>query len=108
MHQADVVIRRVKAAGKGRGVAFWTADTNVDEDDPAGRAFYAALRAGGLEPITDALDLEPKPTRGRRTIDVVGGYDPDRRVTARGMRVWPRDHSDHRAVSGFYEIRPLS
>lgn len=102
MSQTDDLITHMKAAAHGSHVVFYGGDAN--------RNFQHA------NPIRDALDKNHmptiyeslhswEPTHGKGgTIDIIGSYTPDRRVTAHSVRVWPKTYSDHRQVSAWYDI----
>lgn len=112
--QTAAMVERVQLHGKGRRLAFWMGDTNVDEEKDDGRdprAMHATMTRGGLLSIYDALDMYP-PTHGRdSTIDIIGHYAPDARVTPVRVDTGPRGntpkrHADHRVVDAWYSIRP--
>lgn len=101
------MVRLVAAHGPGRRLSFFGGDVNVDEatDTGARRDMPEYLFSqGGLETIWDDLKRTP-PTHGRRTIDIVGRYLPDVRVTPLAVRVFPLLHSDHRQVIATYAVR---
>lgn len=97
----DVVSRNAR----GRAMAFWTSDTNIDEDDPLAGPYLAELRRHGLVSCWEEWGKE-KPTAHKRTIDVVGSARRDARVRLAGApKVWPPVPGlDHRQVSAFYAI----
>jgi hypothetical protein len=118
MEQTDAVIEQVTAHGEGRRVSFWQGDTNVPEDRDKGAdnvAIHARFREHGLTSVWDELSASQAipanfpSTHGRRgsTIDIIGSYDPDRRVTAVDARVRPIRHSDHQVVDAWYDVRPV-
>lgn len=98
---ADVV----RQHSQGARLGFWLGDTNHPDGPVDFGAVDAALRKGQLTSCWDELGRWPG-THGAATLDVVGSYDPDHRVSCERARVWPLTHSDHRAVSAWYSIRP--
>jgi hypothetical protein len=63
-----------------------------------------ALRKGELTSCWDELGRYPD-TAGRLTLDVVGSFDPDSRVSCLRARRWHKLASDHVAVSAWYQVR---
>lgn len=90
----------------GDRLGFWMGDTNNDDRRHQFTAVDHALAKGDLTSCWDELGRWPD-THERQTLDVIGSYDPDRRVSCLRARVWPAGHSDHRPVSAWYSIRPV-
>lgn len=103
MTQAMAEVVAQEAAGSRLG--FWLGDTNSDDRPQPHGVVDGALKAGQLTSCWDELGRWPA-THGRQTLDVVGSYDPDHRVTCKRAKVWHQLHSDHRQVSAFYAVRP--
>lgn len=97
--------KAVAEQAKGHRLGFWTGDTNVPDRHKARTSWDRITRRRDLTTCWDELGKYPR-THGRRTIDVIGSYDPDTRVAARSARAWPRGHSDHRAISAWYDVAP--
>lgn len=107
--QTDDMADRVKLHGRGRRLSFWQGDTNMDEHHDRGWdkwAIHHQFRKAGLRSVFDELGEYPN-THHRRTIDIIGSYNPDRRVSAQSVRVLPRDGRsvDHLIVVAEYSIR---
>lgn len=88
----------------GARLGFWMGDTNSPDRPRAVTAVDRALMKGDLTSCWDELGRYPN-THGGNTLDVVGSYDPDRRVTCLRARRWHKLDSDHIAVSAWYQIR---
>lgn len=101
------MVDEVRRHGAGTKLAFFAGDTNFDDGAERRIAGCPPLLfdQAGVSTIWEELDRFPD-THGRKTLDVIGSYDRDRRVSAVDVRMWPRGHSDHRAVSAFYEVKP--
>lgn len=96
----------VRASASGSRLGFWTGDTN-DNDGPRTVSPSAkALAKGELTSCWDELGRYPD-SHGNALLDIIGSYDPDRRVSCIRARVWPQLHSDHRPVSAWYRISPV-
>lgn len=101
----------VRASASGSRLGFWTGDTN-DNDGPRTVSPSArALAKGELTSCWDELGRYPD-SHGNALLDIIGSYDPDRRVSCIRARVWARSarvrlHSDHRPVSAWYRISPV-
>lgn len=98
----DVVAQHSRGARLG----FWLGDTNSPDRPRDHSPVDRALRRADLTSCWDELGAYPD-THGQATLDVVGSYDPDRRVSCLRAHRWPQGHSDHRAVSAFYRVRQL-
>lgn len=93
----------VRKHAKGSDLSFFSGDSNVD--DQGGITDYnQIMRSNGLTSIWDEFKVYPN-THGRRTIDIIGSYDPDTRVKGLRYKVWPKQNSDHRPISAWYEIK---
>lgn len=95
--------------GSGNALAFWKGDTNEDDKlDNAGSAVYTPLEENGLISCWDDAKLWPPTHKGKHksTIDIVGRWKKDKRVSFNKAIVWPSKYSDHFPVSAFYDIRP--
>lgn len=104
------VVNNVKAQARGRRLAFWMGDTNIDEQGR--RSWYDPLIEDGrlLSCWDEVGKYPPTHEKVRRTIDIVGSYDPDRRVRLVRVDLHPdrEQHTwtDHAQVSAFYAIKP--
>lgn len=98
---ADVM----RTAGKGSKLGFWAGDTNNPDRPSATSDVDLALRKGELTSCWDELGRYPD-THGQHTLDLVGSYDPDGRVSCTGARVYAQLHSDHRPMFARYSVRP--
>lgn len=101
--------RLIRIHAKGPRLGFWMGDTNNPDRRRDFTTLDRALRKGELTSCWDELGEWPPTHGGVRgpTLDVVGSYDPDRRVECARARVWPAENSDHRPVSAWYTVRPL-
>jgi endonuclease/exonuclease/phosphatase (EEP) superfamily protein YafD len=101
----DDLAQLIARKAQGHRLGFWMGDTN-NPDGPRDRsAVDASLRKGDLTSCWDELGQYPA-TEGTATLDVIGSYDPDRRVKCERARRWAGQHSDHRPVSAWYRISP--
>jgi hypothetical protein len=106
----QAMIREVEQHGHGPHLAFFAGDVNVDE--ATDRATDHALPGwmfgfAGLTTIYDELHRYPD-TAGDATLDIIGSYDYDRRVTGCRVHVWPKSPGlDHQQVSAWYDIKRL-
>lgn len=96
----------VRGHSRGSRVGFWLGDTNSPDTRRDSTPVDRALTRADLTSCWDELGKYP-PTHGRDTIDVIGSYDPDRRVSCLRAGRWPAGNSDHRPVSAWYRIRPI-
>jgi hypothetical protein len=101
--QSEAMADRVRLHGKGKRLSFWQGDTNEDEEKRPQGAVQKPLTRGRLVSIYDALDKYPA-THGSRTIDVIGHFDADGRVTPEKVRVGKVRNSPHRVVDATYTI----
>lgn len=101
--QSEAMVERVQLHGKGRRLSFWMGDINEDEEKRPQGAVQKPLTRGKLVSVYDALDKYPS-THGNRTIDVVGHYDADGRVTPEKVAVGKVRNSDHKKVDATYTI----
>lgn len=101
--------RIIRTHAAGVRVGFWMGDTNNPDRRMDFTDVDRALRKGELTSCWDELGEWPSTHGGPAgpTLDVVGSYDPDKRVSCARARVWPAGHSDHRPVSAWYTIRPV-
>jgi hypothetical protein len=106
----DAIIELVQRNGRGTRLAFFMGDVNLDEETDRGRrqaATHARFTEAGLTTVWDELAVYPG-THGNAktggTIDIIGSYDPDRRVSADSVRVWRKLNSDHLQVSAWYDV----
>ena len=103
---------QVKKHGAKDAISFWMGDLNVDEldDDRATHARAAAnlntiFRDVGLLSVFDELHVNPPATlAGKGTYDVIGSYRPDKQVEGKRYKVHPKQKSDHRPVSAWFDI----
>lgn len=114
-YQTKVLIDRVKKNGKGDHLSFWQGDTNIDEVKDRGRdkrSLHHQLESNGLRSVNDSLKKYPN-THGRRTIDIIGYYKKDARVSPKNLWVvpfkskrWGKRYSDHKMVVAVFHIAP--
>jgi hypothetical protein len=97
----------IAAAAGGSRLAFYMGDMNHDDRRKAYSPYDAQLRRQDLTSCWDELGRWPATHENGGTIDVVGSYDPDRRVRCLRARTWHQLHSDHSALSAFYGISPV-
>ena len=110
-HMTSIMVNQVKKHGKGRTLSFFGGDQNVDEQSDNQRRdarsqMDGVFRDNGLLTIWDEMGVFP-PTHGLEhgpTIDIIGSYNPDKRVKAKRWKVYPKHASDHRPISAWYEI----
>lgn len=99
------MVRSVQENAKGRDLAFFLGDLNVDPDDERGTDQvqpYRLFNHHNMTTIWDELGRYPG-THGRRTIDVIGSYDRDRRVV--GHRAYVRNqNADHDRADAWYQV----
>jgi hypothetical protein len=95
----------IQQAAKGSRLGFWAGDTNNPDQPGDVSEVDRLLRKGQLTSCWDELGRYPA-THGHTTLDVVGSYDPDGRVSCTRARVWPQLRSDHRPISAWYSVRP--
>lgn len=99
---------QVRKHGVGDALSFFSGDTNQDDkegEDKALGKINTVFRNADLLTVWDEFSVYP-PTFDNRTIDVIGSFVPDKRVKAARYKVWPRQKSDHRFISTWYEITP--
>lgn len=109
LEQTLAVVQQVVDRAGQKAVAFWLGDTNVDEPKDTGadhQAIEYNFRQAGLQSIYDALDEYPD-THGKKTLDVIGHYLKDKRVTPVKVTVEAKQHKDHHDVLAEYDIRPV-
>jgi len=102
----------VKRHGKGMDLAFFGGDQNVDEEADNRKMGVRSqmdktFRDNGLLTIWDEMEVTP-PTHGLSkgpTIDILGSFNPDKRVKAKRWKVYPKHASDHRPIAAWYEIQ---
>lgn len=100
----QAMVDAVQRAARGDRLAFWTGDTNNNDRVREHSAVDRALRKGQLTSCWDELGRYPVTGPHGGTIDVVGSYDPDRRVECLRARRWVSLYSDHQPVSAWYRI----
>jgi len=82
------------------GPVTWAGDLNVDPDQ---RRYPTKLfRNNKMMTIWDDADMQVPTTRN--TVDAVGRYAADSRIKFARYKAWPRQNSNHRPISGFYDI----
>lgn len=99
----DDMAASVKGHSVGARLGFWMGDTNNPDQAEQVSAVDRHLDRGELTSCWDELGRYPD-THGHNTIDVVGSYDPDKRVHCLRARTWHRLASDHIALSAWYHI----
>lgn len=106
---ARTMAQTVASHAEGRRIGFWMGDTNtLDTPDDQGPVSHA-LADGDLVSCWDELGRYPDTHPGGpdAPIDVIGKYDPDRRVTCVSAGRWHQLHTDHVSVSAWYRIRDV-
>lgn len=104
---SQIVAEIVAEHAQGRAIGFVAGDTNDDDNvNDRGSVVYEPLEAGGLVTIFDELGVHPPTHTGRHrtTIDIIGSYVPDVRVTAKRVEIHRGGNSDHWQVSAFYDV----
>lgn len=102
------MIEATSRHGGGRHLSFFAGDINIDERFDKGQDHSKPdylFNQAGLTTIWDELHRTIG-THGRRTIDILGSYDRDGRVSAQKVKVWEQLNADHRQVSAWYRIKP--
>lgn len=99
----DDMAEVVASHSRRSDLGFWMGDVNNPDRPRDVTGVDRAMAKGDLTSCWDELGRWPD-THGHSTLDVVGSYDPDRRVHCLRARRWPSGHSDHRAVSAWYLI----
>lgn len=110
-NMTKVMVDNVKKHGKGFDIAFFAGDQNVDEQADNNKTALRSqmdgtFRDNGLLTIWDEMQVFP-PTHGLNhgpTIDIIGSYNPDKRVKAKRWKVYQKHASDHRPISAWYEV----
>lgn len=108
MAMTEAMIEAVEGHARGRALAFFAGDVNIDEATDLGsdpRKPHHLFGRAGLTSVWDELGVTPG-THGPRTIDVIGSYDRDRRVSAASVRVYRGRNSDHRPIAARYRVAP--
>lgn len=109
VEMTQAMIRNVRAHAPGRALSFFMGDININERLDQGKdplRPHAQFTKAGLQTIWDELQTYTPGTHGTgNPIDIIGKTVLDARVTGRKVKVWPKGHSDHRAMSAFYEVR---
>jgi hypothetical protein len=106
--QTRTMCAQVKKHGQGDAIAFFAGDINVDEgadnasDHPNMPNFI--FRQQGLLTIWDELHVNPPVTIEHSTFDIIGCYRPDKQVEGKRYVVHPKQNSDHRQVSAYYDV----
>lgn len=105
------MIEQVKRTAGGRELSIFLGDINEDDSATATNDKTSPdylFKQAGLETIWDELDLYPGTMRrGGRTIDIIGSYVRDGRVSARRAKRWPKLNSDHFQVSAWYDVERI-
>lgn len=94
---------QVRKHAIGGDLSFFSGDINLDDQGSDDARLNTIFRTNGLLTIWDEFKVYPN-TRGRSTIDVIGSYTGDKRVTGKRYKVWPKQNSDHHFISAWYEI----
>jgi endonuclease/exonuclease/phosphatase (EEP) superfamily protein YafD len=105
---STAIVDLVQSNGKGKDLAFFAGDTNVPDSEGVNPGFVL-LDEGGLTTCWDELGVYPA-THGQnngpgKTIDVIGSYDRDGRVSCDKARAWPKVAADHNPISAWYKIK---
>lgn len=97
---------QVRLHAQGSALSFFSGDSNSDDEGGNESNFNQIMRSNGLLTIWDEFQVYPGTMNPHgRTIDFVGSYSPDKRVKGLRYKLWPKQESDHRAVSAWYEIK---
>jgi hypothetical protein len=110
LHTTNVMVEQVKKHGRGKNISFFMGDLNVSEqaDNAENNPNLPnhIFRTNGLLTIYDELGVRPKEggTFGSAIYDIIGSYKKDNSVTGIRYNIWPKQHSDHRPVSAWYDI----
>ena len=103
----NAMATQVRKHGAGDKLSFFSGDCNADDDDrnAAAKSTSRAFRSEGLLTVWDEKNVHP-PTHADRTIDIIGRLVLDKKIKALRYKVHPKQNSDHRFISVFYEITP--
>jgi len=94
---------QVRKHGAGDGISFFSGDINSDDQSYPSVNYNQIMRSNGLLSVWDENLVYPS-TYGSSTIDVIGRYTPDKQVKNTRYKVWPRQNSDHKFISAWYDI----
>lgn len=105
----QIMADAVASHADGPQLGFWMGDVNNLDRPHDVTGVDKALSAGDLVSCWDELGRYPDTHPGGpdSPIDVVGKYDPDRRVSCLRARRWHQLHTDHVALSAWYRISPV-
>lgn len=102
--QSEAMVERVALHGKGRRLSFWMGDTNSNERTDQNDEVQTTLTHGGLVSVFDALKKYPATHGKSETIDVIGYYKNDARVTPEKVVAGKVRGTDHRRVDATFSI----
>jgi hypothetical protein len=96
---------QVRKHASAKSISFFSGDTNADDTQPDrdGVVYNNTFRSQELLTVWDENHVYPG-THGGATIDVIGRYTPDKVVKNTRYKVYPRQNSDHRFISAWYDI----
>jgi len=101
---SEEIVSLVQEYGQGAKLAFFAGDVNA-RDTKGIQPGYKILDQGNLTTCWDEEGVWP-PTHGHGgTIDVIGSYDLDARVSCVRAKSHKKVESDHRPISAWYEIK---
>jgi hypothetical protein len=95
-----------KHASGPDSVSVFGGDVKADDEEDHLTDMNKIFRTNDLLTIWDEFKVYPNTWNGS-TVDVLGSYNKDKRVTGHRYKVWPMQHSDHRFVSAWYDIDKL-
>lgn len=108
---SEAIVRLVEENAGGARLAFWTGDINAsDVKQDGARPAWRILEEGDLTSCWDELGVWPSThgSFGKKggTIDIIGSYDADVRVSADRFMRYKERFSDHIPISVWYDIAP--
>lgn len=110
LHTTQVMVNQVKLHAKSKNVSFFAGDLNVsevaDNRENNNRLPNHIFNSNGLITIYDELGVAPSEggTHGSAIYDIIGSYSKDKAVKGIRYNIWPKQHSDHRYVSAWYDL----
>lgn len=103
----DAMIHQVTTHGRSPDLAFFAGDSNVDEGGDNKHNDHRLLNfrfnRAGLKTIWDAFHVAPN-THAHGGYDLIGSYDPRKKVFPARYKVHAKENSDHRPISAWYDI----
>lgn len=103
-----MLVQQVQRHGARGNLSFFAGDTNDDDgatETKGPGSTNTIFKEGRLVTIWDEVKNWPGTMSNHgRTIDVIGKYDPDTRVTGTRGLVHHERNSDHRPISAWYDV----